>query len=174
MAVKTHVDFKSLYPSITTAIDIEDELGEPIVYQYLFPRQTTPMEMREWDFHDLQNIKIDMGNVDRLYHLDILDIEGEDREFEFIGRIQYEYPLYVQMWATCDCEGFESYGEGFIYVCKDADLFMNLVLNEKHNIDLIYEFLLEDGIKVEKSYNWKEFLEAKKDYKKFCRGVKRL
>ena len=138
-----------------------DILGEALHYQYMFTHQT-PMEM-DYDELEEDNIEIDLEKVDRVYHIKFSDYCGVgERDFEFIGWMQYgkeeEKPLYVEMIASCDLMGFQSYGGGHIYVSRDADLFMDMVLNEeKHDIYSIYQSLAEDGIRAEKkweSYNW--------------------
>ena len=149
MSLKTHPDFKSVISSVVNAEDMDDHLFEALSYQYMFDRRTTPWEMQHWDYKDLQAFKIDLEQVDRLYHIKFFENAG-DREFEMIGRMQYKgEPLYVELNAGCDNTGFDCQGMGNIFISRDANLFMKLVLRSNNEKDLIYKSLADDGIEVE-------------------------
>ena len=142
--------FKSVDPAVIDTTTIEDYLWEPLDFQYMFDRRTTPWEIQQWDHDELQSFKIDVGKIDRLYHIHTTDINESDREYELIARLQYKgQPLYVELNASCDFTGFDCQGGGAIFVSRNASLFMRLVLTSGNKKDLIYESLAEDGIEVE-------------------------
>ena len=149
--IKTHPDFKSIIPSVQNAKKMNDYLSYALLYQDMFERRTTPWEMNQWDYYDLQAVEIDLERVDRLYHINFVDDCG-DRRFEMIGRMQYkEESFYVQLFAGCDNTGFDCRGGGNIFISRDANLFMKQLYNFRSKIDkdLIYKSLADDGIEVE-------------------------
>ena len=144
--IKTHPNFKSIIPSVQNAEKMNDYLGEVLYYQYTFERGTTRWEMQQWDYDDLQAFEIDLERVDRLYHINFVDDCG-DRRFEMIGRMQCkEESFYVQLFAR---RGFHCKGGGYMFISRDANLFMKYLLKSKIEKDLIYKALADDGIEVE-------------------------
>lgn len=146
----THPDFKSIDPSVRDAQDMDDYIAEALWYQSNFDRRTTPWEMNEWDYDQLQSFNIDLTEVDRLYHIYFYEEAYSGRDYRFIARVNYNNQLlYVELTAGCDyCQG-----RGFIFVSKDPNLFMQLVLTSEHNKDLVYQSLMEDGIEIERQYD---------------------
>lgn len=148
--LQTHPDFKSLVPEVQDAETMEDCLFEALEYQETFDKRTNPWENKEFD-DILQNFEIDLEKVDRLYHIQYIS-NPFGREFSMIARMQYQdKPLYVELFAGCDFTGFECQGRGVIFISRDANIFMNLVLTEQEDLkkNLIYASLKEDGIDVE-------------------------
>ena len=148
--IKTHPNFKSVISSVVNAEDMEDYLFEALFYQSIFERRTTPWEMQYWDYEDLQAFEIDLEQVDRLYHIKFFEFYG-DRQFEMIGRMQYKgEPIYVELNAAIEpLTRFNYQGGGNIFISRDANLFMKLVLRSNNEKDLIYKSLADDGIEVE-------------------------
>ena len=145
--------FKSVKPEVKKADDIDDYVGEALSYQYQFEKRTSPWEAAQWDYDKLQAFKIDTNKVDRLYHIYNFDDGVGDRDFELIVRLEHEgRPLYVELSAGCDYTGFDCQGSGIIFVSRDANLFMKLVLKQVRNKDVIYESLRADGIQVDEEY----------------------
>ena len=144
----THPNFKSLDPLVKDAETMDEYLGAALLYQRQLEKKTTPWEAQQWDYDALQEFEINLEKVDRLYHIDYEDIGCGRRCFEMIARMEYEDEqlLYVELQASCD---FSEEG-GFIFISKDANIFMKLVLAENDiNRDPIYESLQEDSIYVE-------------------------
>ena len=147
--VKTHPNFKSVISSVVNAEKMNDYLSYALLYQDMFERRTTPWEMNQWNYDDLQAIEIDLERVDRLYHIKISEESG-DRIFEMIGRMQYnEEILYVKLYAGCDSSGFSCHGGGNIFISRDPNLFMKQLFEFKVDKYLIYKSLADDGIEVE-------------------------
>ena len=147
--IKTHPNFKSVISSVVNAEKMNDYLWYALSYQDTFERRTTPWEMNQWNYDDLQAIEIDLERVDRLYHIKISEESG-DRIFEMIGRMQYnEEILYVKLYAGCDSSGFSCHGGGNIFISRDPNLFMKQPFESKIDKYLIYKSLADDGIEVE-------------------------
>ena len=74
--------FKSFVANINTQEDIDDALGLPFSYQYMFDKRTSPWEMKDWDHEELNNFTIETQNIDRLYHLIADDEDQNFRSWE--------------------------------------------------------------------------------------------
>ena len=152
-ATTTHPNFKSLVPFITNAEELEDIVGRALGYQQLFERRTTPFELKYWNYEELQKLEIDTRSIDRLYYVDGEKTSGEE-SYHFIVRMDYKGTLlYAELISSCTYSGYPAGGEGTIFISRDANLFMKLVLSssQEPNQDLIYESLAEDGIRAEKA-----------------------
>ena len=145
----THPHFKTVVPYITNVEGINNLVGTALDYQYMFHRKTTPLELKEWDYDELQKFEINLEIVDRLYYIKE-DCHSNGSEFQLIVRMDYKGThLYVELAASCDYTGFDCVGGGYIFVSRDADLFMKLVLEPQCAKNLIYKSLAEDGIHAE-------------------------
>ena len=149
----THHDFRSIDPNVRDVAMMDGYLSEALFYQHMFDKRTTPWEAQEWDYGVLQEFEVKLEMVDRLYYIHYNSDGVSGRDFKLIARVEYEgKALYVEMIASCDYTGFECQGGGFIFVSRDANLFMKLVLTEREddlNKKLIYESLQKDSIYVE-------------------------
>ena len=157
--LKTHPDFKSLDAEVQNADTMDDYVGEALSYSYMFEKRTTPWEAQHWDYDALQKFEIDVEKVDRLYYIYHTDHAG-GQDFKMIARMEYEEaPLYVELDAGCDYTGFECQGNGVIYVSRDANLFMKLVLSKEDSLNrnLIYKSLREDRIYVEEDNDYDNY-----------------
>jgi len=146
--IKTHPDFKSVYSEITNAKIMDNYVGHALSYQSMFDRHTTPWEKTLWEDKELENFNIDLEKIDRLYYIYYAEEEmgryGE--KFRMTARMDYEgIKVYFELVANCDYMGFD----GRIFVSGDADLFMEIIITDKYQINLIYQSLREDGIQVE-------------------------
>ena len=153
-AIQTHPNFKSVVGSVIDGEGIDYYVGEALQSQDTFDRRTTPWEMNEWEYEELMDFEVIIEKIDRLYHISF-ESHGGDRDFHFIGRVEYEdgTPLYVEMAAGCDNSGFDCQGSGIIFVSRNANCFMRQVIDgieKKDTINNIYNSLAEDGIQVEK------------------------
>ena len=143
----THPDLKSVDPNIRDADDILEYIYGALEYQWMFDTRTTPWERDQWDDKELQNFKIMVEYIDRIYHIWFYDDGVTGQEFRLIARMDYGgQHLYVEMNANCDFTGFDCQGQGNFYVSRDANLFMKTVLNKACKSHLIYKSLQEDGI----------------------------
>ena len=156
--LQTHPSFKSFNPNVKNAEEIDDYLHEALHYQHTFEKRTTPWEAQQWDYEELQRFNIDLEKIDRLYYI-FYDSGVGGRNFQMIARMEKdeEQPIYVEMVASCDYTGFDCQGSGYIFISKNANLFMKLVLAEaEKDVDksLIYDSLREDSIYVEEMDNY--------------------
>ena len=155
MELKTHPEFRSAEVTVRDADTMDDYLGEALFHQHMFDKRTTPWEVKEWDYDFLQEFRIDLEKVDRLYHIWHMNDNVSNREFQFIARMDYEgKPLYVELIASCDYTGFECQGGGYIFISRDPSLFMKVVLSEGDHLNkkLIHQLLQEDMIYIEEIY----------------------
>ena len=131
--LKTHPNFKSVDENIRTADAMYNHVGWAIDNQQYFQKTTIPWETG-FSINEFPNFKIDLEKVDRLYYIDC--DEDEDR-YKLICRIQGEFYIYMTA-NLCSCH---SKLKGFIFVGRDANLFMKVVLfrNPQCEETLIYE-----------------------------------
>ena len=166
METKTHPDFKSLQPNIENAKTIYNYLSNIYKFQNIFHKKTTPCEKRYWKHRAIDNFKINVQNIDRLYYLKRYKIDrlyyleryknnndsDSDNDstnkiiiYKMIARLDHnKKPIYVEMTAySCFC-----CRNGDIFISSNVNLFMKLVLTQNRNINrhLIYNSLKRDGI----------------------------
>ena len=129
---------------------MDDYVGYPLLFQYMFDRRTTPWEKTLWNDEELENFNIDLEFIDRLYYINYVETVEEIQYFEMIARMNYkEKKVYVELLAACTVDfGFDCQGEGTIFISEDASIFMQLVLKKRNKKNLIYQSLREDGIQV--------------------------
>lgn len=148
--INTHTNFKSVDPNVPNADIMDDYVGGALQYQCMFDKRTTPWEKTLWDDTELENFKIDLEVVDRLYYIYQFDDGVNGREFQMTARMDYKgRKVYIELVAGCDYTGFDCQGGGVIFISLDANLFMKLILTEEYQSDLIYKSLAEDGIETE-------------------------
>ena len=147
--IKTHPNFKSVVPDIYNAQDIQNIMCEALMYQ-----EDKRIDRRTLlrPYVNLRKFKIDLKKIDRVYY-----IRGDnrrccqyscfcciERKFYMLIRMEYENSfLYVEFFAYFDIDELI---RGRIFVSRDANLFMKLVLSESENRYLAgnYDF---NGIK---------------------------
>ncbi|KAG7157949.1 hypothetical protein Hamer_G026506 [Homarus americanus] len=118
---------------ITSADDIHELIGTALEYQYMLDKRTSPWEMCEWKDEELENFKINLEAVDRLYYIYHSDEGVSRQDFEFVGRMVYNDRLiYIQMDAGCDYTGFDCAGGGEIYITFDAQIFLKSIITDKY------------------------------------------
>ena len=167
--LKTHPNFKSTLPWVTSVKDIyrADE-WDPLVYQRMFKKGTPPEERKTiWnnDDEELQNFIIDPEKIDRIYYID--DGVGVVERDAISERIKYDTrtiiarvdrgddslpPFYVELWCSfCYHDKFECKKhppeDCEIFVSTDAVFFIKHLSHidffEKREL---YKNLKEDGI----------------------------
>ena len=139
-------NFKSIDLKVTYAEEIDNYIGLALEVQRVFDRKTTPWEKNLWDDDELEHIKIYLEAIDRLYYI---NRNAQNTHFHMVGRMIYKgQPLYVQLRAGCECYRCGCM-HGVIFVSRDANLFMKLVMTKKFQKDLIYKSLADDGIIIE-------------------------
>ena len=147
--VTTHPNFKSLVRRVTNTHIINSYIGYALDYQNMFIRRTTPWERSDWGDDELNNFLVDLGKVDRLYHIGFDEYE-RGLEFEFVGRMIHNGKhLYIEMTADCCFTGFSCSGEGKIFMSKDVNLFLKTIPLHEMDMTRVYNSLQEDGIEFE-------------------------
>ena len=141
--------FKSIVPHISTQEDIDDALGHPLSYQFMFDKRTSPWEMSDWDEEKLQYFVIETSKIDRLYHITANDSDPNFRQWELCCRMHHEGEKYfVEMYANCDYTGFDCQGGGFISLTKLPSFFLENMVTIDQDPDRIYHSLKDDGYEV--------------------------
>ena len=160
----THPNFKSAVPNFTSANDIDECIGRALHHQNKckFRRATTPWEMNEWDYNELQAFEVHVQEIDRLYH--IKSEEPDGCWYELIARLEKKNKehFYVDLKAKCSFSGFLSEGSGLIYISKDINIFMQTVV-EPELKESIYDFLIKDGMLCQET-DYDKLMEAKDAY----------
>ena len=157
MRLVTHPNFRSLNPFVKDAETVDEYLEEALFYQDNFDKRTTPWEAQQWDPEALREFMINLEKIDRLYYIchendcvGYRTIMVARMEFE-----DYQY-YYVQLAASYNNKNSCYLDWGSIFISKDANIFMKLVLaelQEDFNKDPIYASLREDSIYVEEEDN---------------------
>ncbi|CAL4105611.1 unnamed protein product [Meganyctiphanes norvegica] len=146
----THPAFRSIVSTVHNAQDIEELIGEALIYQHMFEKRTSPWEMQTWDYEELQDFKLKLKRVDRLYYINHFDDQVSSRTFEILLRMTYKKEkIFVHLSAGCDFTGFDCQGGGEIYITRSANIFLKSIVEEHHDPQSIYNSLVEDGYKVE-------------------------
>ena len=141
-------DFYLEFKSCSTYTDSIDDLR---IYtksyfncnQRSWIRRTPTVKRSEWCKGDLQSVRIDVTNIDRLYHLSSTSLE-----MEMIARMRYkDQLLYIHVLVNTEVCGVRCCGGGIIYIGRDVNTFMHQVLcSGLYQKDAICELLAEDGI----------------------------
>ena len=146
--LNTHPNFKIVHPSISSAEDIYDLISPALCNQLNLVRRTTPFESKQLDYEE---IEVYWPDIDRVYYIKLIHFLYISI-YQMVFRMDYNgTPLYVQLIAKVrPSEKIFRYWKGLIFVSRDANLFMKLVLSL---VDCdkapIYQSLAEDGIYVE-------------------------
>ncbi|XP_064079961.1 uncharacterized protein LOC135197002 [Macrobrachium nipponense] len=145
----THPNFKSIHDKIQTADDIYDAVGLILLHQGRFQKRYPPLEEREWTEDDLDDFKIDLEMVDRVYHVKCQKID-DSVEYELACRMDYRgrsLYLHVQVFTRYTWDGLV--GEGEIYLTRDPHVFLKSTINLDCNPQGIWQSMVEDGLPVE-------------------------
>ena len=141
---KLHPDFISFDPKVCNIWDIRNIVSEAIFHQDMFDRKTPPWEKKLWNLEDLKAFIIDLEEVDRIYFINC----DSDEEYNMVARLNHRgESIYVQMLANSDSSGFECQGHGNILICRDANLFLDM-LQDIRNKHPIRKALMDDGVEL--------------------------
>ncbi|XP_071550327.1 uncharacterized protein [Panulirus ornatus] len=148
--MKTHENFKSFVPGVTDAESIDETVGYALCYQYMFERKTSPWEMARWEDGELQQFRIEVQDVDRLYYINHFDDGVSGSSFAMLVRVVYKgAELFVELNANCDYTGFDCQGGGEIFLTLNANLFSKVLICNEYDMELLYEALARDGYHIE-------------------------
>ena len=127
----------------------------------ILKKKTTPWEKTNYWGDKLQEFKIDLEKVERVYHIsnDGVDEENDNdvigKCYSFVARMQGGFYVILEA-DTCECCS-KFYGD--IFVTRDPNSFMTQLSSSYngYNNTLVYESMRKDGISFE------EEKERKKD-----------
>ena len=142
-----HPDFKSVDLTVKTAKKMDNYMSEGLIKQHMFDKRTTPWEEQEWGQGVLQEFEINLEKVDRLYYI--------NPDVRMIARMEYKDQQSIYVEFNARCLGLRCHRGAFIFISRDANIFMKLVLAElREDIkNSVYESLREDSIYVEEEDN---------------------
>ena len=163
-----HPNFKCIHPVVAEEMDhFGIHFGHHNGFSAMV-KTTTPWEMKCWKKDELESFEIDLKKVDRLYHIrDHLSWNTDT--WEYIIRMQrdddetgrHQQPLYIHLSAQMTIH-FSNNGDvkfkggGFIFISRDANTFMKIVLRSDINKGRIYRSLEEDGVQFEELTEFEE------------------
>ena len=146
-SVKTHPNFKSFVPDVHNANAMNVYFWRAIYFQYEYEKRTSPWERKDWDEEELEDFEINLPDINRLYYFRYDD--SFKQEYDIIFRMDYKgHHLYVHL-STHITEVPRYDCPGGIYVSRDPNLFMKVIVLDMYNKNLIYQSLLAEGIHVE-------------------------
>ena len=166
-------NFISLYPDVndvTTFNEIVQHHLDEKIHNKRYHRSCSPEERISWTEPELQAIEIDPFNIDRLYYIERTN-DASASYCAFVARMKYRDSwLYVELGGECHCHCSEECDNkiyrgavsicsnyncisctymGFIYVSRNAKIFMKAVTKKHYPMDNIYQLLIHDNIQVD-------------------------
>ena len=147
-------DFKTLNDRVQDAADIDRMVGEALRYQ--ISKRASPYEISEWSKGELEDFKIKIEEIDRLYYIDVSDSDdGGDTQFEMLARMRYGFKrsirrAYIHLRATSD-RSIPQRGGGELYVVFDPQNFFKSIVQTRLTKDLCYTVgkqMVEDNLEV--------------------------
>ena len=159
--LNTHPNFKSADERVKDVNTLNKLLFDALRYQHEYDlRMTTPGEIDIWDKDELQKLKIDLENIDRLYH--IFSDTNYDKYCHMICRMHYKgHLLYLEFFAFHQ-EFHPVYRtesrSGGIFVSRDAFLFMYLIQTSFFRSQMypINKLLEKDDIQINDQYPYND------------------
>lgn len=167
---KTHLDFKSLValnPTVYQDLNAICDYMEHIFLSY--PKTVHIISLDDnWKLcADFRNSLCNLDSFDRLYHMEASDGSVEWlRHYSLLARVSHEQPVYLELYFGLDEHGNV---RGTMSISRDADLFMNVVLDKSFQSEAIYESLREDGVAMDIK-SQVDIKEAKKRYNKYIKS----
>ena len=143
----THINFKSIVPTIKNANDIENVIIDTFsVCQSKFRVTSTRLELENyWKPKQLQNISIDVEKIDRVYLLEFIE-----SQLLFIFRMVDDYnnksPFYIKLAGSGSC--------GIMMISKSL---RDFALEISINNDNVRNFILDDVSHIKTHPNFKSF-----------------
>nr|BDT62624.1 MAG: hypothetical protein [Metapenaeus ensis majanivirus] len=143
---KNNIVLKSVNPSIITANDIENIVGEALDYQSHLDKRTSPWEKDYWSENELECFNIEADAVDRVYDIGFTDSNDSRRTYDLMVRVIYKGKfVYANLYAIRE----EDIWEGEIYVTLDANIFWKSMVSSCYEYDKIWKMMNEDGFHME-------------------------
>nr|BDT62623.1 MAG: hypothetical protein [Metapenaeus ensis majanivirus] len=159
---KNNIVLKSVDPSIKTADDIENIVGEALYHQGYLDKRTSPWEINYWPENELERFNIKADAVDRVYDIGAVECfydirftgsNESSKIYELMVRVIYKGKfVYANLRAICKKDIWErkkGIWEGEIYVTLDANIFWKSMVSSCHEYDKIWKMMNEDGFHME-------------------------
>lgn len=146
------LNFKSLVCNIKCQEDIFNLIGEILNSQCTFSRTTTPWEIALWDKNELENFRIKIDKVDRLYYINYINDDLLGKWFYLLIRMLYkESFVFVQMTNTYNPMSIIGRTLGVdLFITRDPNIFSKVIKHPSAcEIQLIYKSLIDDGYEIE-------------------------
>ncbi|CAL4104759.1 unnamed protein product [Meganyctiphanes norvegica] len=87
--IPIRLEFKSYVSGLNNQLDIQELLGNVLEYQSQFITKTSPWEESNWNKSELKSFSVDITRIDRLYCLNIHNIDDNTRAYEMSCRMDY-------------------------------------------------------------------------------------
>lgn len=150
--IKTHPEYITMNKDLPNAKHIYLCMSKVLNNQKMFTKCTPLEEKYLWEDEELNNFKIELEAIDRLYYILPRNIDSSHK-FYLIVRMDYkERKVYVKLMGNNE-NNFLGYC-GMIFISDDINLFLKNIQLNQHQANSIYESLAEDGIQFEE----KEFI----------------
>nr|BDT62973.1 MAG: hypothetical protein [Trachysalambria curvirostris nimavirus] len=143
-------DFKSLCPSVKCQDDIGEMIGEALSLQYPGVARTPASEIDKWDASDLLNFQVDPSFINRVYSIHACHSQA----WELVARQIYKgRALYLTLLAFVKGPyDDDSQISLYIYVTLEAQIFLNSLLDNTHDLEGILRSMVDDGYVDENSW----------------------
>nr|BDT62972.1 MAG: hypothetical protein [Trachysalambria curvirostris nimavirus] len=138
------IDFKSLCLSVKCQDDIGEMIGEALSRQYPGAARTPASEIDKWDASDLLNFQVDPSFINRVYSI---EASRNSSSFELVARQIYKgRALYLTFSVfPHDPNDPDSLISLYLYMTLDAQILLNSLLNDTHDLEGIFRSLIDDG-----------------------------
>uniref|UniRef100_A0AAU8GBI3 Uncharacterized protein n=1 Tax=Faxonius propinquus nudivirus TaxID=3139431 RepID=A0AAU8GBI3_9VIRU len=157
---------QSILSNIQTIDDLKTKIYPILDFQDEFVRKIPPCEKYLWENKNLQNFKINLNEINRLY----VATNKNNMLYELVARVLYKNELlFIELRAyyedLLDVSNKCIYGGGHIYICQNANIFFHAiatkydqlktfdslkkdtyVLDSSHIYNYIAKYLLHDDL----------------------------
>ena len=126
--LKTHLKFQTFENTYDNATKIQSEINGALFHQNKFTRKTTEQEKYNWIGKKLQNFKINVERIDRLYYISFNRYSTKSK-YELVARMEEEEGnyIYVRLFAIFRYIGSDLVpnDDCIITISKNRTFFLN-------------------------------------------------
>lgn len=132
-------DFKSLDKRVVVRDDILKFVRDPLTYQHILTKITSPCKIVEWAEGELDNFIVKVNAIDRVYYINGNIEDGEsERDYTLLAQMRYgpkkAYFILSASKPSCGYCDYECHGFGRIYVTFDPKIFLNSIEHQSREI----------------------------------------